>query len=148
MLCALSHRSGQDLQLSIYCSKRKRCMGGATGDPGLPERRRQDWRDTVQAVPCSSPAHGELWEAWQRKALLFCFLRAKAIWRPVAGTCLEAFYTIVETSHKLNLKECSILAGSLQTQEKLIKWKGRRLCFPSQTQLLQHLTLQICKLIT
>lgn len=58
------------------------------------------------------------------------------------------FMLLVQTSHKLNLKECSILAGSLQIQEKLIKWKGRRLCFPSQTQLLQHLMLQICKLIT
>lgn len=41
----------------------------------------------------------------------------------VSGRYLSGdfFMQLVQTSHELNLKECSILAGSLQIQEKLIK---------------------------
>lgn len=144
--CSVHFPTGLNRISSSYSTSQRgrRAWKAAQASQG----RRWDCRDTTQAVSHGSVAvHRELLGAWSKTALLF-FKGSRCM--KVSGRYLSGgfFMLLVQTSHELNLEACSILSGSLQIQEKLIKWKRRSLCLPSPTLLLQHLTLQICKLIT
>lgn len=86
MLCALSHRSEQDLQLTLYLSERKMYMGGSPGLLGK-EFRLQRYNSGCPTWLCGHPQMAP--RGLIKNSIAF-FVRAKGAWRSGAGTCLEA----------------------------------------------------------